>query len=75
MTVTSHARDACTPEETAVVRGRMCPDCGGLLREGPHGNCCVDWLCVNQACGSRFNATDADVMRISDASPNRGAPA
>lgn len=71
--MTGTSRETCTPDETRVVRAGMCPDCGCLLREGPHGGLAVNWYCINLKCGSGFNDTIFNVERITDASPNRGA--
>jgi len=42
-------------ERAELVAGR-CPDCGGTqFREGPSGGMSTNWMCDNEACGSRFN--------------------
>lgn len=59
-----------------VVRGGVCPDCGAVLTEGPHGGLSVNWYCSGPACGSRFNVMGPiGVERISGARPLRGKAA
>jgi hypothetical protein len=42
-------------ERAEILAGR-CPDCGGTqFREGPSGGISTNWVCDNEACGSRFN--------------------
>jgi hypothetical protein len=52
-----------------------CPDCGGdKFLEGPHGGMCVNFMCANPECGSRFNDMGPlGVERISEPSPNKKA--
>jgi hypothetical protein len=41
---------------------KCCPDCGGGLREGPHGGLSVNWVC--NRCARVFNDTVFGVDRI-----------
>lgn len=67
----------CTKEETDFLKKNICPDCKWMgFLEGPHGGLCVNVMCNNPRCGSRFNIgplTSAGlcfgVDRISDPSP------
>jgi hypothetical protein len=67
--------DACLANETHLVQSvRQCPDCGTLLREGPHGGLSVNWYCNGASCGSRFNDMGPfGVQRISEAMPCRSS--
>jgi hypothetical protein len=65
--------DRCSDEEHKAVVARVCPDCGTLLHEGPHGGLSVNWLCENPHCGSGFNLMGPfGSERISNAQPRAG---
>jgi ribosomal protein L37AE/L43A len=52
-----------TQEELQRFRfDQCCPDCGGTLREGPHGGLSVNWVC--NRCGRVFNDNVFGVDRI-----------
>jgi hypothetical protein len=49
----------------------LCPDCGGVgFLKGPEGGLCVNIMCANPSCGSRFNTGPLFSERISEPSPN-----
>ncbi len=58
-------------ERDQIRRTGRCPDCGGELRQGPHGGMAINHLCLR--CSSEFNLTfigEAVIgERISDAGP------
>jgi len=66
----------CTKDESELLRLGFCPDCKreGFL-EGPHGGLCVNIMCANPKCGSRFNIGPMSAQRISDPSPLRASSA
>jgi len=60
----------CTKEEKALLELNICPDCKEIrFLEGPHGGFCVNIMCANQACGSRFNIGPLFCQRISEPMP------
>jgi hypothetical protein len=44
-----------TTTELQDFRQRICPDCLGELREGPHGGLSINWIC--NRCARVFNDT------------------
>jgi hypothetical protein len=58
-------------EQDTIRRTGNCPDCGGRLKEGPHGGMAVNQICLG--CHSEFSLTmigNAVIgERISDAGP------
>ena len=60
----------CTKAEIDFVKKNICPDCKckGFF-EGPHGGLCVNVMCKNPRCGSRFNLGPLTVERISKPHP------
>jgi hypothetical protein len=58
-------------ERDQIHRTGHCPDCGGGLKEGPHGGMGANYICL--VCHSEFNLTlIAEAVlgeRISDAGP------
>ena len=58
-------------EQDTIRHTGKCPDCGGKLKEGPHGGMSVNHVCLQ--CHSEFNLTiigEAVIGgRISDAGP------
>jgi hypothetical protein len=58
-------------EQDTIRQTGRCPDCGGALKEGPHGGMAVNHVCLQ--CYSEFSLTfivDAVVgERISDKGP------
>ena len=59
-------------EQNTIRRTGNCPDCGGKLKEGPHGGMAVNHICLG--CHSEFSLTiigNAVIgERISDAGPH-----
>ncbi len=68
----SHDGDDLTAwEQDQIRRTGRCPDCGGELRQGPHGGMAINHLCLK--CSSEFSLTfigEAVIgERISDPGP------
>lgn len=60
----------CTHYEHECLTHSICPDCKRTsFREGPHGGLCVNIMCANLECGSRFNVGPLTAERISEAMP------
>ncbi len=57
-----------TEYECASFYKDVCPDCLGMIVEGPSGGGSQNYYCTESDCGSKFNDS-LDIERISDASP------
>jgi hypothetical protein len=52
----SRNREELKEWEKAELFASRCPDCAGeYFLEGPSGGMSTNWMCANDACGSRFN--------------------
>ena len=63
--------DDWTGWEAWDIRHLICPDCRGRLVEGPRGGECVNLICQDFICGSRFNVGPMTCQRISEPHPLR----
>ena len=59
-----------TEADVAKLNDSQCPDCDGLIYEGPCGGGSINYVCGNERCGSRFNMA-LSWERISEISPLR----
>lgn len=42
-------------QQASVQNDNICPDCGAILLEGPHGGRAINRYCTNDSCQKKFN--------------------